>query len=236
MHLFLKTSLLFFCIFITLHSAAQERHFFARTLAIDVIPIINLATGGQSAYNGATLIFTEKIDQKLFRFKFSINDRDAYRRDFIQAILLDSSVVLGSIYQINKYQSSANVHLSVGISKVVPNNSLFIYYGMDVNLGLNRGAVNTYKTQKGLVEDDEMLLKSKKEAVLFVGVTPVLGTKIPIGKRIYFGIEFGLNINYLLTDISYLDEDMKYQSAKFLSRWDINPAKFINNISFGVKF
>lgn len=234
MRTLLKTNALILCIFLSLNGYAQEKQFFNRTLSLDVIPILNLATGGQPSHNELELIYTERVEQKLLRFKVSINDRNVYEDELIQTVLLNSTAV-DYTYLVNTYQSDKNIRLSLGLAKIVPNNNLFLYYGLDFNLGLNRGYVNTDKLIKQVGLDEENRIQSKKEAILFAGLTPVLGSKIAIGKRIYFGIEFGIEVNYLFGDIPYLDESMNYQKSS-LGRLDFNPIKVINDITFGIKF
>lgn len=231
----MKTLLSIILLYCTINAFAQEREFFNRTIAVDAIQMINLTSGVEPGYNEVEIIFTEKIQEKKIRFKLNINDKNVYENPLILSEILEDNAPVSLTYQVNEYRSNKNVKLSFGIAKIFSHESLQLYYGLDVNLGVNRGWVNTIIREYKVNSNSENIIATLKESIIFAGLTPVLGTNLSLGPRIFLGLEFGIEANYLFGDIHYLDTSSNYQAAD-LGRLDFNPFKFINDISVGINF
>ncbi len=231
----MKTILLSLFFLISLNSFGQSRQFFSRTLGVDLLPFVLLSGDGRPAYNETELIFTEQIGEKTMRFKLNLNNRNVYSDDLVRAELIEDNKPNHLIYLINEYQSNTNVKLSFGLAKLFKGNDLNIYYGADLNLGMNRGWVNTFTRKTEVHAIWETNIASKKESILFMGITPVLGVNLPLGKRIVFGLEFGIECNYLFKSLEYRDSNNEYLNANS-TRLDFNPLKVLNDFSVRVRF
>lgn len=235
MNFLLKATALVFCLTLSFNIFSQERHYFPRTLSIDVSSIVNISTGAEPGFNELELKFTEFNDKRMTRFKFSLNDRNVYESELIRSELLEDNAPDNLLYLVNNYRSNKNYRISIGAAKIVQKNKLSIYYGLDFNIGLNTGTVSTLNKEIKVNSTFDNLISTKKENIFFTGITPIIGTNFDIGTRLYFGIEFGIEFNYLFGDIHYLDKSMNYQPSNF-GRIDFNPIRMLNDLSLGIKF
>jgi hypothetical protein len=231
----MKTTLIGLLLTISTISFSQTKQFFNRTIGVDLLPMILIIGDGGSEYNEVEFIFTEQVGQKIMRFKLNFNNRNPYGDNLINAFLTEDSPPEKLVYHINEYRSDTNIKLVIGLTKSFTQNSLNLYYGADVNMGMNRGWINTFSRETKVNAVIETSISSKKESIIFLGLTPVLGLNLPIGQRILFGLELGLEFNYLLKPLQYLDTSMIYQEAE-LPRLDFNALKLINDFSVRIRF
>jgi len=133
------------------------------------------------------------------------------------------------------YSPTQNVHVSAGLAKYIPNSRFPLYYGLDVNMGVFRGKVESIHEVCGI--NDTLLIESVGEQNAFsymVGVTPVLGTELNLN-RLTLIIEFGFAANYNFGKHPYLDAELNEQELK-ISRSDFVLNKFLNDFAIVYRF
>lgn len=168
-----------------------------REFGIDLIWMIVASSGHDPASTDLELIFKEAHHDRDLRFKFllSSNFRD---RDLIHSFSKDSVQTM-NFYRMRK---KAAVNIGVAFNKVTE--ELPVYVGVDFQIAWISGET---EVDRCLVANNCKRFQGLSHQNLSIGITPFLGTKIPLTDRLMFTIEFGTQIDYLFGKRKYLDQD-----------------------------
>ncbi|GJM33836.1 MAG: hypothetical protein DHS20C18_28370 [Saprospiraceae bacterium] len=228
----LLSTFLMLTLFFTTH--AQDSILKNNELGIDLMPILIWAGGGDSDYNAFEVIYREALKQGDLRFKININNRNFYGDELVRGKPLEDNKPTSFTSLQTVYMPKTSYLLSVGLSKYLANSKLPVYAGMDANLGISRGTTTTYIKETFLTEENLELIGNKHNNLTVLGLTPFIGVKKNLTNRIVFGIEFGLELNYVLGDLEYYDEHQELQKEA-VSKLDFSWKKLINDFTLMIR-
>lgn len=225
-------SLLF--LLVTTTSSAQHALQSQIEFGIDLSNILIWASGGNRSYQEFELIYRESRQGHDLRFKFNIGNYNYFGEELIFARQIEGSQTEQLEYVNVDYQPKISYLSSIGFTRYLKNNDLPIYYGIDGNIGLARGAAATSLRTIRLNGEQNKLLHLEQNNLLVFGLTPVLGLKKDLTDRILFGIEFGINMNAVRGQLSYQDEN-GVRVSRTTNRLDLGLNRLINDIVFLIK-
>ena len=208
-------------------------------LGLDLTQIFIYAGGGERSYTELDLLFRKKREQGELRFKFNINNYNYYGTDSIARFSVVTEDEIGGL-ETNDYFVVYDPQWSYvtgfGFSRFKKENQLPLYYGMDFNLGLSRGYARTY--EEGAILPSFNFpgqIAAKANYFGIVGVTPFLGIKKELNRRLSIGLEFGYNINYIFGNIVYYRDDLSFTRGR-VSYLDVGKGRILNDIAVFYRF
>lgn len=215
---------------------AQEQSQIVEAFGIDILPAFIALGGGTAAFDEVELIYRANDERnRQLRLKLNFNNRAVISEEmvFSASVALPCGEVVPMMSSV--YTPTRNVHVSAGLAKYIPNSNFPLYYGVDLNMGVFRGKVESFHELCG--DDDTLLIETVGEQNAFsymVGVTPVLGTELSLN-RLTLIIEFGFAANYNFGKHPYLDVELKEQQLR-ISRSDLVLNKFLNDFAIVYRF
>lgn len=215
---------------------AQEHTEIGEAFGIDILPAFIALGGGTVAYEEVELIYrANNENSRQLRLKLNINNRPVISNEvvFSESLNLPCGSEVPKMF--SNYTPTQNVHIAAGLGKYIPNFGFPLYYGLDVNMGVHRGKVESIHEVCGA--NDTLLVKSVGENNAFtymLGVTPVLGTELTLN-RLTLIIEFGFAANYNFGKHPYLDAELKEKEVS-VSRMDFLLNRFLNDFAIVYRF
>lgn len=230
--------LLLNCLLVLLGSniLAQEQSQIVEAFGIDILPAFIALGGGTAAFDEVELIYrANNENNRQLRLKLNFNNRAVISDEvvFSEFLNLNCGEVIPEMSSV--YSPTRNIQVSAGLAKYIPNSKFPLYYGLDVNMGVFRGKVESIHEVCGI--NDTLIIESVGEQNAFsymVGVTPVLGTELNLN-RLTLIIEFGFAANYNFGKHPYLDAELKEQELR-ISRSDFVLNKFLNDFAIVYRF
>ena len=216
--------------------SAQVETQIGEAFGIDILPTIIALGGGTTPYDEIELIYRATDEnQRQLRLKLNFNNRAIINKEEVFAAAAPSPCGNVTPMLTNTYTPSRNIHVAAGVGKYIPHLNFPVYYGMDVNLGVNRGKVAALHEVCGT--NDTLLIQPAGELNAFsylVGITPFLGTELTLN-RLTLIIEFGFSANYNFGHHPYLDTELKEQEVK-VSRFDFILNRYLNDFAIVYRF
>ena len=200
---------------------------------IDVIPAIVTFSGITSNVLETELQYKYRLEQGDWRIKFNLNNRPLSSQPWLVRRRLSDDVADNPVYLVNYYRPRNGVLFNVGYTRHAQFERLRFYYGLDANIGWSRSnteVVEEYRNPvNGLMKQDQNALLSNQN--IYLGITPVLGAKIPLAERLVVSVEFGLSIDQRLNpflQVQYPDgQTLNYAIPKT----DISFQRLLNDIA-----
>lgn len=215
---------------------AQDGTEIGEAFGIDIMPAFIALGGGTVAYEELELIYrANNENDRQLRLKLNINNRPVVSNEVVFSETLN--LACGNVVpkMLSNYTPTQNVHVAAGLGRYIPNFGFPLYYGLDVNMGVNRGKVESIHEVCGA--NDTLLVKSVGENKTFtylLGVTPVLGTELTLN-RLTLIIEFGFAANYNFGKHPYLDAELNEKEVA-VSRMDFVLNRFLNDFAIVYRF
>lgn len=219
----------------TLQAAlAQKNDLKNNELGIDLLPILIWAGGGDTDYDAFEVIYREVRATGDLRFKLNIINHNFYGKELVRGKSLQSNLPTSFSSVQTMYEPKISYLVSIGISRYLANTQLPVYAGMDANLGLSRGTTTTHIKETFITEEDLQLVGNQRNNLTVFGLTPFVGVKKLLTDRIVFGIEFGLELNYVTGDLEYYNEldTIQKEAVGYL---DFSWKKLINDFTFMIR-
>jgi len=216
---------------------AQSETQIVEAFGIDILPAFIALGGGTNSFDEVELIYRINTEQdRQLRLKLNINNRAIINEEIVFSSETDQ-LPCGEIIpkMMNTYTPSQNIQVAAGLAKYMPNSKFPLYYGLDINMGVNRGNVESIRQTCGM--NDTLLVNSIKEHKAYsylLGVTPVLGTELSLN-RLTLIIEFGFAANYNFGKHPYLDEESNEREIG-VSRLDFILNRFLNDFAILYRF
>ncbi len=199
-------------------------------LGIDLLPLIIWAGGGDTEYDALEVIYREALPKGDLRFKLNVNKRNFFGKDIVKGKTLESTSPESFRSLQTSYEPSISYLFSVGLSRNSTNPKLPLYIGIDANFGMLRAMTNTYIKETFLTEENRLSIGRQSNNLILVGATPFLGFKKNLTDRLVFGIEFGVDLNYVTGDLKYYDEQETPLTER-ISQSDFSLKKIINDVT-----
>ena len=134
-----------------------------------------------------------------------------------------------------RYNDKISAIGSFGIAKYFKRSKLPIYAGVDANIGIAPGEIES--VIKVVNQGRELvthLFKNQKNNLLILGVTPVIGIKKHFKDKFGFGLEFGVPINTIQGKLNFKYQDGNDQSISVFQLYR-GGFKIINDITIFYK-
>ncbi len=215
---------------------AQEELEIGEAFGIDILPAFITLGGGTNPYEEVELIYRARNEnQQQLRLKFNVNNRAIVTNELIYSEELNAPCGGTNPSLSSSYTPSQNILISAGLGKYIPKSKFPLYYGLDVNFGVNRGKVESI--QEVCSTSDTLFVQNLATTNAFtylVGLTPVLGTELSLN-RLSLIIEFGFMINYNFGRHPYLDAEGHEQEAP-VSRMDLLFSRLLNDFAIVYRF
>ncbi len=201
---------------------------------IDVITPLIWAVGGDRAFDEFEFLYRESQQDKDLRIKLSINNYNYVGKELILGKQIEDNSPISLTYFHANYHPKTSYFLSLGIVKYLSNNKLPVYYGLDGNIGLASGEIKT--TMSTIMTGEEIVDTKfrKRNNMVVLGVTPVLGVKKQLTENILFGIEFGINVHSVFGKLEY-EDDQGQPATEKVNRFDVGFDRIINDVAFLIK-
>ncbi|MEL6636320.1 MAG: hypothetical protein AAFW73_03360 [Bacteroidota bacterium] len=215
---------------------AQQELETGESFGIDIMPAFITLGGGTNSYEEVELIYRARNDkQGQLRLKLNVNNRPVVTNELVYAEELKTPCGGVNPTLSSRYTPSQNILVAAGLGKYIPNANFPLYYGLDLNLGVNRGRVESI--QEVCSTNDTLFvqnLANTKTFTYLVGVTPVLGTELSLN-RLSLIIEFGFMVNYNFGRHPYLDAEGNEQEVP-ISRMDLLFSRLLNDFAIVYRF
>ncbi len=227
------------CLFVMPLLAQETVEEVGEAFGIDILPAFITLGGGTNAFEEVELLYRVRNErQQQLRLKLNINNRSVVANEIVYSESLNFTC--GNNTSINPSMSSTyaptqNVQVATGLAKYIPNAGFPLYCGMDVNLGVYRGKVESILDVCGM--NDTLYVQSLGTTNAFsylVGITPVLGTELSLN-RLSLIIEFGFMANFNFGKHPYLDAEGKEHEVR-ISRPDLLFSRFLNDFAIVYRF
>jgi len=203
-------------------------------IGADLLPAIIAGGGGNLGYYQIEALYREHRPGADLRIKVEVNNKN-YFEGFTSYPdqLLPGSTLEDQRYHQNDLLPRANLLLSAGLSTYRFSKKLPVYFGADVQAGVIFTERVTYvnsRPQDQMPGGYSQILSTANHSHILVGLTPFIGTNIPITNRLSFSIEFGMPIVYHTGTTSYVTE----QSNRFnsnISEFHLFDSRPINDLA-----
>jgi hypothetical protein len=230
-----------------------------KKLLIIVLLSISIPTFGQQTKeigidlytSGYELIFTNPQNWITLRLNYKKHKNEIVQRWHFEAssgsvwnyTIFDTIVLkvgTGSIlYYVNYTRILNKCGLYYGIEKKRIIGKGEFYYGGDIGVKLFR-VISGPKWSPMLGNNypgAEQFPDDKKTADIGFVITPFTGVRFPISKKIWFNVELGAEVNYMITNRPYYRGDGHWEDAgkQYFDFPALNKL-FINNIGFSYRF
>ncbi len=191
-------------------------------IGVDLLPAIITGGGGRLGHYQIEALYREHQPNGDLRIKIEVNNRN-YFEGFIPYPdqLLPGSTLEEQLYQQNDLFPRASLLFSVGRSTYRLSQKLPVYLGVDAQAGVIFTERITYVNDRpleGMPSGFSSIVGSANHTHFLGGLTPFIGTNIPITDRLSFSVEFGLPILYHTGTTSYITENG--------DRFDVNISEF----------
>ncbi|MEQ8702403.1 MAG: hypothetical protein RIC19_00725 [Phaeodactylibacter sp.] len=180
-------------------------------LGADLLPAIIAGGGGNLGYYQIEALYREHRPGGDLRIKVEVNNKD-YFEGFTPypGQLLPGSTPEDPRYHQNDLLPRTNLLFSAGLSTYRFSKKLPVYFGADAQAGVLFTERITYinsRPQDQMPGGYTQILSTANHSHVLVGLTPFVGTNIPLTSRLSFSIEFGLPIIYHTGTTSYVTEN-----------------------------
>jgi len=216
---------------LSFNSFGQESEEYKNSIGIDAIGGFAAMLGSYNKYDPFELSYIRKGDHLDFRAKFNMNNRNFIQDKILQNRYLDPEKILNFK---SDFRSKISLQISTGIAKRVKNNILNYYYGFDVFAGINAGKSTSRINDESDIFGGQYIGDFSSSSYK-VGLIPVIGTKIPLFKRLSFELEFGLPLHYDFGSITYYDETRMLKDVS-VKGWEFGFDRFLNDLRFSYNF
>lgn len=191
-------------------------------IGADLLPAIIAGGGGKIGHYQIEALYREHQPNGDLRVKIEINSRN-YFEGFIPYPdqLLPGSTLEEQLYHQNDLLPRASILLSVGRSTYRLSQKLPVYLGADAQAGVIFNERITYVSDRppeGMTSGFSSIIGTANHTHILGGLTPFIGTNIPVTNRLSFSVEFGLPILYHTGTTSYITENGE--------RFDVNISEF----------
>ena len=225
-------------IFLPLLAFSQKKQQYQHEAGINLVPTLSYFTETN---------LNRGIDIELFykrnNFKKGHSIRSKFRLTFDSRPIRHSSRtfhVIDECFVKTSYYKKGFIQSDLGYAKLFSTNSnLKIYLGADVNIGLYNTSVvvDAYYCPNSTSPVPQFNFKNKfKEP--YLGLTPVAGMTIPLGKKINITLELGTMLAANFEKIPYYNAEgnlvIEQQGAKLLTTWQ--ESFLLNDIGISYKF
>ncbi len=216
---------------------SQSKTQIVEAFGIDILPAFIALGGGTNSYDEVELIYRiNNEDLRQLRLKLNINNRAIINEESIfssEAASLPCGELIPKM--MNNYTPTQNIQVAMGLAKYIPSSKFPLYYGLDINMGVNRGTVESIR--QTCSSNDTLLVNAVREQNAYsylIGLTPVLGTELSLD-RLTLIIEFGFAANYNFGKHPYLDEELNKKEIG-VSRLDFILNRFLNDFAILYRF
>lgn len=233
----LRLTILFNFLLLGISLSAQSKTQIVEAFGIDILPAFIALGGGTNSYDEVELIYRMNNDKlRQLRLKLNINNRAIINEESVFSSESDP-LPCGEVIpkMLNTYTPTQNIQVAAGLAKYIPSSKFPLYYGLDINMGVNRGMVESIRQTCGA--NDTLLVNSVRELNAYsylIGLTPVLGTELSLN-RLTLIIEFGFAANYNFGKHPYLDEELNEREIG-ISRFDFILNRFLNDFAILYRF
>jgi len=210
---------------------AQDINLNKNEIGIDAIIFLSSLTGNFDRYDILELSYIRKMSETDLRIKFNFNKNDSNEDRTIASKFLDEE---NQFKFSSKFESSKNLLLSLGIAKRIKKGNFEYYVGIDAFSGVDIGFARSNIFDE-ILEANEQFVGELKSTNYNVGVTPVIGTKIPLYGRISLAIEFGVPIRFEMGSINYLDEATVQREIP-IDRYQFGFDQLLNDLRISYSF
>ena len=221
-------------LFVAHYSHSQDMNDSSKELGLDIsAPLIYMSGGIRDLE--IDIIYRIVDPKKDIRYKLSFSGQNYLGRDFADVQLIEYSSSTDFEYFDASYHPKISVIGSFGIAKYLKRSQVPIYAGLDTNIGIAPGVVESVirKMEQGR-ESVDYLFTNQKNNLLILGFTPVLGVKKQLTDKFGFGFEFGLNMNTVQGKLSYKNQNEEDVSIPVF-HLHRGAFKIINDISVFLK-
>ncbi len=178
----------------------------SRELGLDVsTQMIHLAGGTRDLE--IDIIYRVVDPKKDIRYKLSFSGQNFVGKELVDIKEIEFNSATDFKYFEAIYESKMSFIGSVGFAKHLKINKIPIYAGIDLNIGIVPGVVESWirEMDQGL-ERTGQLFTNQKNNLLILGVTPVVGIKKQLTDEFGIGIEFGINVNSVQGKLAFKNE------------------------------
>lgn len=207
---------------------------YCNQIGVDLLPAIIVGGGGELGHYQIEALYREHQPNGDLRIKIEINNKD-YFEGFVPYPdqLLPGSTLEEQLYQQNGLYPRTSLLFSVGRSTYRLSQKLPVYLGADAQAGVIFTERITYvndRPLRGVPTGVSTIVGSANHTHILGGLTPFIGTNIPVTSRLSFSVEFGLPILYHTGTTSYITENGERFDAN-ISEFTLFDSRPINDLA-----
>lgn len=210
-------------------------------IGLDVLPFTSQIWDDNPGFRKDwEFFFKSRMEHGEFRVKFGHYNEPIHERKLFKIVNISDDCV--DPYAYKNFQDPLGFHfINIGYGVKAKTKWFDIHFGSDVNLSRYKGQTVVYAKYCTHVVDGEryggetLIKLLEKSNYLGIGVTPFIGIKVPLLKRLRLTFETGLQFNLLLGDYTYLLAD-RSEGYYPIRDFEINWGKLTNDVGISYTF
>lgn len=214
----------------------QKEKKYNKEIGLDISNYLIVPLGGRRLRTEFELMFKSRLEKGDIRIKLNRNGKATWNGDetFSYIQLNDGCVPHMAIR--NKYHYYNTYDLMFGYTRNMQFRRFLFFLGLDAKIGLNRGAtaISVVGCENGMTVGGG-LIETLPNFDNNIGFVPVLGTKLPLTKRILLTFELGVHFNRRFGKWN-LWTDVRRTSTILIENNTIHFERIINDIALTFLF